>query len=65
MTANAAKIARALELDYEITRITDIDDILKRGVTVVPAVIINGNHIGAGRILSKEVLEGLIADSAE
>lgn len=65
MAAQTVEIGKALELDLEITRVTSIDDILRRGVTVVPAVLIDGTQIGAGRILSKEALEGLLADSME
>ncbi len=65
MTEQAAEIASDLRLDVEIRRITAIHDILDRGVTVVPAIVIDGNQIGVGRILSREALEGLLADSAE
>lgn len=65
MTEQAREIACGLRLDVEIRRITAIQDILDRGVTVVPAIVIDGNQIGAGRILSREALEGLLADSAE
>lgn len=65
MAAQAAEIARRLSTDYEISRITGIEDILRRGVTLVPAIIVDGNEIGSGRILSREALEGLLADSAE
>jgi hypothetical protein len=65
MAIQTAEIAEKLALDVELARITRIDDILRRGVTVVPAVLIDGIQIGAGRILSREALEGLIADSAD
>ncbi len=65
MTEQAREVASGLRLDVEIRRITAIQDILDRGVTVVPAMVIDGNQIGAGRILSREALEGLLADSAE
>lgn len=65
MAEQAKEIASGLRLDVEIRRITAIQDILDRGVTVVPAIVIDGNQIGVGRILSREALEGLLADSAE
>jgi len=65
MAEQAKEIASGLRLDVEIRRITAIQDILDRGVTIVPAIVIDGNQIGVGRILSREALEGLLADSAE
>ncbi len=65
MAEQVLEIATGLQLDVESRRITAIDDIRRRGITVVPAVVIDGNQIGAGRVRSREALEGLLADSAE
>lgn len=65
MTAQAAEIANRLSPDLEISRITCIEDILKRGIALVPAIIVDGREVGCGRILSREALEGLLADSLE
>lgn len=53
-TAKAA--ADKLKVTYEMHHIRDINEIVKRGVMVTPALAIDGNVVVAGRVPSEAEL---------
>jgi small redox-active disulfide protein 2 len=53
-TAKAA--AESLQLDYELEKVTDINDITAFGVMMTPALAINGQVKVSGKVPSKSTL---------
>lgn len=60
LTDNAEIAAKELNLDYVIEKITDIQDIVKFGVMMTPALVINGQVRATGKVLSVEQIKRLL-----
>ncbi len=59
--AEAAEIAaKELQLDYEIEKITDINQILAFGVMITPALAVDGVVKVSGKVLNSDEIKGLI-----
>lgn len=50
LTTAAEAAAQGLGLDYELVKVTEIPDILARGVMMTPALAVDGEVKAAGRI---------------
>lgn len=61
LTAEAEAAAQRLGLDYELVKVTELPDILARGVMMTPALAVDGQVKSAGRIPSAPELEGMLA----
>ncbi|PIE89811.1 MAG: thioredoxin family protein [Acidobacteria bacterium] len=46
----ASKAAAELQLDCELEKVTDINDILSYGVMVTPALAVDGKVVSAGKL---------------
>jgi small redox-active disulfide protein 2 len=57
---NAREAIKALGIDAEIEKITDIDQIMSFGVMMTPALAIDGVVKSAGKVLSKEQIMELL-----
>jgi len=58
--ADAAKEAAGeLGIEFEIEKVTDINDIISYGVMMTPALVIDGEVKVAGKVPSVEVLKRL------
>ncbi|MDX9801993.1 MAG: thioredoxin family protein [Spirochaetia bacterium] len=53
LEANAQAAAGELNLDAEILKITDINDIMDFGVMMTPALAVDGDVKSSGKVLSK------------
>ena len=51
---------KALGIDAEIQKVTQINDIMKFGVMMTPALVIDGAVKSVGKILSVEEIKGLL-----
>jgi len=60
-TARAA--ADELGISYEMHHIRDINELVKRGVMVPPALVIDGNVVVSGRVPSEAELAAIIAEA--
>ena len=60
LTQHAEEAVNALGLTAEIEKVTQINDILKFGVMITPAVAIDGVVKSAGKLLSVEEMKGLL-----
>jgi small redox-active disulfide protein 2 len=58
--ANAREAVKNLSIDIVIEKITDINQIIDFGVTVTPALAVDGEIKFSGRIPSVEEIEGII-----
>ena len=57
---HAEAAARALGLDYELEKVTDMNAIIDAGVMTTPALAVDGTVKSAGRVLSVEEIKKLL-----
>ncbi len=46
---------------YEVVKVTDVKEIMARGVAVTPALVVEGQLKAAGKLLSSEEIKALLA----
>ena len=56
----AEQAAKELGIEYEIEKVTKINDIMKFGVMVTPALVIDGEVKTAGKVPSMEELKNML-----
>jgi len=61
LAENADAAARALGLDYELVKVTDLNEIMKLGVMLTPALAVNGQVKLVGKVPDVEALKRLLA----
>ena len=61
LTENAEKAAHELESDYEIIKVTDINEIMKFGVMMTPALAVENVVKSVGKVLSIEEIKECIS----
>lgn len=61
LTENAEKAARELDGDYEIIKVTDINEIMKFGVMMTPAFAVGNEVKSVGKVLSTEEIKKIIS----
>ena len=60
LTANAEAAAKALELDFELEKVTDINAIMAFGVMMTPALAVDGQVKVVGKVPSVEEIKGML-----
>ena len=60
LTEQAEAAARAIGIEYELEKVTDINDIMQFGVMITPALAVDGEVKVSGKIPSVEELKTLI-----
>ena len=58
---NTETAAKELSLDYELEKVTDINEIMKFGVMMTPALAVDGEVKLVGKVPSAEEIKSLIA----
>ncbi len=53
--------AQELNLEYELTKVTELNEIMAFGVMVTPALVINGQVKTAGKVPSTEEIKSMLA----
>ena len=61
LTANAEAAVKELNIQAEISKITDIDNITEYGVMMTPALAVDGTVVSAGKVLSKDEIKKIIS----
>ena len=61
LTENAEKAAKELNLEAEIEKVEKLQDIMKFGVMLTPALAVDGEVKSVGKVLSTEELKNLLA----
>jgi small redox-active disulfide protein 2 len=56
----AEQTAKELGIEYEIEKVTKINDIMKFGVMVTPALVIDGEVKTAGKVPSIEEMKNML-----
>ena len=62
--ANAEAAAKELGLNYEMEKVENIQDIIKFGVMITPALAVDGKVKVAGKVASTEEIKKLLTASA-
>ena len=57
---NARAAAEALGADFEIEKVSDINDIMSFGVMMTPGLAVDGDVKSSGRVLSVEEIRSLL-----
>ena len=60
LAENAEAAAKSLGIEYEIEKITDINEIMKFGVMITPALAVDGRVKTVGKVPTPEDIEKLI-----
>ncbi len=61
LAENAEMAARELGINYELEKVTDINEIMKMGVALTPALAIDGEVKVSGRVPEADELKGMLA----
>ena len=60
LAQNAEAAAKALGQDYELQKVTDINEIMKFGVVMTPALAVDGEVKVVGKVPSAKEIEALL-----
>ena len=60
LVENVETAARELEIEFEIEKVTDINEIMKFGVMMTPALAIDGEVKIVGKVLSSEEIKKML-----
>ncbi len=61
LAENAEAAAQALSIEYEIEKVTDINEIMKSGVMMTPALVVDGDVKSAGKALSADDIKEFLS----
>ena len=60
LAENAAAAVEAVGGEYEIEKVTDINEIMKFGVMMTPALAVDGEIKAVGKVISAKEIKSLI-----
>ena len=60
LAENAEAAARTLGIEYELGKVTDINQIMKFGVMMTPALVVDGEVKVAGKVPGVEEIKGML-----
>lgn len=60
LTEHAEEAVKSLGLDAEIEKVTQINDIMKFGVMITPALAVDGVVKSSGKVLSVDDIKGML-----
>ena len=60
LTENAEAAAKALGIQYEIQKVTDINDIMKFGVMLTPAIVVDDKVKVVGKVPSPDEIKKML-----
>jgi len=61
LEANAREALDGMGVDYELEKVSDINEIMKFGVMMTPGLAVDGDVKAVGRVLSVEDIRKLLA----
>ena len=61
LAENAEEAAKDLGIEYEVEKVTDINESMGFGVMVTPALAINGEVKVAGKVPSLDDIKGMLS----
>jgi small redox-active disulfide protein 2 len=60
LAENAELAAKSLGIEYQLEKVTQINDIMKMGVMVTPALVIDGEVKIAGKVASPDDIKAML-----
>ncbi len=57
LAENAEAAAKELGIEYELVKVTDINEIMAFGVMMTPALAVDGNVKSTGKVLSADEIK--------
>lgn len=60
LAQNVEEAIKELNIDAEILKVTNIDEIMNYGVMMTPALVVNGEVKSAGKVLGKEEIKKIL-----
>ncbi len=61
LTANAEEAAKALNIDYELEKVTDVNGIIAAGVMHTPALTVDDEIVSEGKVASADEIKKYLA----
>jgi len=61
LTSNAEQAVKELNVQAEISKVTDINKITEYGVMMTPALAVDGTGESSGKVLSKDEIKKFIS----
>lgn len=61
LAANAEAAATALGIEYELVKVTDINEIIKFGVMMTPAIAVDGDVKSTGKVPSVDEITRILS----
>jgi small redox-active disulfide protein 2 len=61
LAENAEAAARSIGVEYEIEKVTNINDIMKFGVMMTPALAVDGKVKVAGKVPSSDEVKAMLS----
>lgn len=62
LEANAKTAIATLGIEAEVSHVTDVVEIAKRGVMSTPALVVNDKVVSKGQVLSPEQIQPLLRE---
>ena len=63
LAENAKSAAQELDIEVEIEKVTNINEITKFGIMITPGLAIDGQVQSSGKVLSVAEIKALLVDS--
>jgi small redox-active disulfide protein 2 len=61
LTQNAETAAKEMGVEYQIEKVTEINEIMKFGVMMTPALVIDGQVKVVGKVISPEQIKAMLS----
>jgi small redox-active disulfide protein 2 len=61
LAQNAEAAAKQLNIEYQIEKVTEISEIMKFGVMMTPALVVDGQVKAVGKVLSPEQIKVMLS----
>ena len=60
---NVRDVVNMLDTEYEVEKVSDIQQIMNYGILMTPGLVINGKIVSSGRVLKQQEIQNLISAS--
>ncbi len=60
LAANVQQVVEQHELDFEVKKVTDINEIMKFGVMITPALVVDGEVKSVGKVPSLDEIRQML-----
>ena len=65
LVRNAEKAVDELALDCEVVKITDIEEIITRGIMMTPALLVDGTVKTVGKVTTVNEIKSILVESRQ